>query len=110
MKEELDGITAPPMANGEVLFEAPWQGRLFGMAHALCQAGHYNWDEFRHCLIDAIGDWDRNSEDEDDYRYYDHFLLALETLLVRKQLVGPGELSERFDVFLARPHDHDHSH
>jgi nitrile hydratase accessory protein len=96
------------MANGEVVFEAPWQGRVFGMARALCQAGHYSWDEFRDCLIEAIGDWDR--EGEGDYRYFDHFLLALETLLVRKRLVDAGELSERFGSYLARPADHDHGH
>ncbi|MDH3643321.1 MAG: nitrile hydratase accessory protein [Gammaproteobacteria bacterium] len=103
---ELQGIAAPPMANGEVVFEAPWQGRVFGMARALCEAGHYSWDEFRECLIDAIGDWDR--EAEGDYRYFDHFLLALETLLERKNLLSAGELSERFGAYQARPHDHDH--
>jgi nitrile hydratase accessory protein len=94
------------MANGEVIFEAPWQGRVFGMARALCDAGHYSWDEFRDCLIEAIGDWDRAGEG--DYRYFDHFLLALETLLVRKQIVQAGELSDRLDAYLARPHGHDH--
>jgi len=109
--DELEGIAAPPMANGEVIFEAPWQGRVFGMARALCHAGHYTWDEFRDCLIEAIGAWDRESEfekDASDYRYYEHFLVALETLLVRKHLVDPGELSDRLGIFMARPHNHDH--
>ena len=106
---ELEGIAAPPMANGEVVFEAPWQGRVFGMARALCQAGHYSWDEFRECLIEAIGAWD-GDHDEPEYHYFDHFLLALETLLVRKRLVAAGELGERFRAYLARPSDHDHDH
>lgn len=93
------------MANGEVVFDAPWQGRVFGMARVLCQAGHYSWDEFRDCLIDAVADWDRDGEDE--YRYYDYFLIALETLLVRKRLVDAGALTERLGEYLARPHDHD---
>ncbi len=106
MNDELEGIAAPPMVNGEVVFDAPWQGRAFGMARALCQAGHYEWDEFRDCLIDAIGEWDRDGDG--DYSYFDHFLLALETLLVRKRLVDAGELSKRLRVYLARPNDHDH--
>jgi nitrile hydratase accessory protein len=113
--DELEGIVAPPMANGEVIFEAPWQGRVFGMARALCHAGHYSWDEFRDCLIEAIGAFDRESDreselekDGSDYRYYEHFLVALETLLVRKHLVDPGELSDRFSTYMARPHNHDH--
>ena len=94
------------MANGEVVFDAPWQGRVFGMARVLCQAGHDSWDEFRDCLIDAVADWDRDGKDE--YSYYDHFLIALETLLVRKRLVDAGDLTERLGEYLARPHDHDH--
>ena len=43
MSEELTltEALAPPMANGEVLFEAPWQGRAFGEAlvSALDQEG-----------------------------------------------------------------------
>ena len=34
----LDGRIAPPTANGEVVFEAPWQGRVFGMARLLAEA------------------------------------------------------------------------
>ena len=27
-----------PLENGEVVFEAPWEARVFGLAHALCDA------------------------------------------------------------------------
>ena len=43
----LSPALAPPMANGELLFEAPWQARVFGMARALSEQGLYTWDEFR---------------------------------------------------------------
>ena len=39
------------MANGEVVFDAPWQSRVFGMARALCEQGLFTWDEFREQLI-----------------------------------------------------------
>ncbi len=106
MSTELSGITQPPMANGELIFEAPWQGRVFGMARALSEAGLYSWDEFREYLIRTIADWDR--EGEGDYAYYDHFLAALETLLADRGLVAPGPLETRCAEFRARPHDHDH--
>ena len=57
----LNAEVAPPMANGEVLFEAPWQGRVFGMARSLEEAGLYTWDEFREQLIKHIGQWDRRA-------------------------------------------------
>ncbi len=105
---ELGGELAPPMVNGEVVFEAPWQGRVFGMARALAEAGLYDWDEFRAHLIDEIAQWDRAGAGE--YRYYDHFLRAFEKLLVDKGLVSTDHVAERVEAFLARPHGHDHDH
>ena len=37
----------PPMANGEVIFEEPWQGRVFAMTILLNKAGLYSRDEFQ---------------------------------------------------------------
>jgi nitrile hydratase accessory protein len=105
---ELAEQLAPPMANGEVLFEAPWQGRAFGMARTLAQAGVFSWDEFRVHLIRVIGIWDRNADDANDYEYYQHFLAALEGVLAEKQLLDGEGLSARVAEFQARPHDHDH--
>ena len=62
----LDGTTAPPMANGELIFELPWQGRIFGMARALCNSGLYEWDEFRDHLIAEISTWDAAAEPDQE--------------------------------------------
>lgn len=102
----LEGRLAPPMANGEVIFEAPWQSRVFGMARALADAGVYDWEEFRVLLIEEIGCWDR--EGEGAFAYYDHFLTAFERLLEHKRLLPPGGLHERTDELARRPHGHDH--
>jgi len=104
----LSGALAPPMANGEVLFDAPWQGRAFGMAHSLARAGVYDWDEFRAHLIAVIGGWEREASDDTPYQYYDHFLEALERVLAEKGILDAGVLSERMHVLAARPHGHDH--
>ena len=47
----LEAVLEPPMANGEVTFEEPWQGRVFGMARVLAEQGCYTWDEFRCHLL-----------------------------------------------------------
>lgn len=103
----LDGPAAPPMANGEVIFEEPWQGRVFGMARALCEAGHYDWDEFRDKLIAEIALHDGSGQ---TYRYFDHFHAALQSLLVEKSLLGADDIARRTEEFAARPHGHDHQH
>ena len=108
MSTELSGITQPPMANGELIFEAPWQGRVFGMARALADQGAFTWDDFRAELIAVIGAWDAQSEDASVYYYYDRFLQALEVLLVKRGMLAEGELRAQVDTLEARPHGHDH--
>ena len=103
---ELTGAGAPPMANGEVLFEAPWQSRTFGMARALCDRGLYEWDEFRRRLIAEIETADPNTE----YQYFDHFLAALVRLLDEKGLCVAHDVRGREKVYAQRPHGHDHPH
>ena len=99
----LTGAITPPNANGEVVFDAPWQGRVFGMARALCEQGVYDWDEFRACLIQEIG-----SVGGDDKPYFEHFMNALTRLLEQKSLAAADEVRHKTDEFLARPHGHDH--
>lgn len=99
---------APPMANGELLFEAPWQGRIFGMARVLCEQGHFPWTEFREALVDKIRGWDQTHREQDPYVYYDHFLAALTDLLSKKTLCDLPELLARDEQFRVRSRGHDH--
>ncbi len=105
---ELVGKAAPPMANGEVVFDAPWQGRTFGMARTLCEQGVFDWDEFRQCLIAEIDAWERSHPGSEDHAYYDRFLAALTKLLARKRILQTPELDQRIAEFGSRPHGHDH--
>ena len=98
----------PPMANGEVLFEAPWHGRVFGMAVALHEAGVFAWDEFQSQLIAQIGAWDRQQHGADEYLYYDHFQAALQQLMVSKNLLSADALAHRQAHLAELPHGHDH--
>lgn len=105
---ELEGAIAPPMANGELLFETPWQGRVFGIARVLCKQGFFTWDDFRLALMDKISVWDETHKENDRYVYYDHFLAALSDLLSNKELCTFSELLERDKKLRSRPHGHDH--
>ena len=50
----MEGQAALPRKNGELVFEEPWQGRVFGMAVALHERGLFEWEEFRQTLIAQI--------------------------------------------------------
>lgn len=115
---ELTGAVAPPMVNGELAFEVPWQGRVFGMARGLAEHGVFEWDAFRTRLIEQIASFDRTLDrncaapgmSTPNFHYYDHFLRALESLLVDRSIIEPGQLRARVHAFAERPHGHDHDH
>ena len=96
-----------PRRNGELVFAAPWESRLFGLTMALHQAGAFAWDEFREHLIAAIDEWERRP-DHGAWRYYERWQVALERLLAAKRLVGPDHLAARVAALAARPAGHDH--
>ncbi len=102
----------PPMANGEVLFAEPWQGRVFGMAITLHEAGVFTWPDFQAELIKVIAGWDADHQEvegeTDEYRYYEHFQTALHQVLSNQGVVSVEALAERSDSFARRPHGHDH--
>jgi nitrile hydratase accessory protein len=99
---------APPSLNGELVFEAPWEARVFGMAHRLCDAGLFTWDEFRQALIAEIGRWEQAHPGGAPYAYFERFQAALEALLTTRGLMANAELWGRAKALAARPHGHDH--
>ena len=105
----LTGRLEPPLENGEVVFEAPWQGRVFGMAVRLAEQGTFDWSDFQASLIAVVGEWDReHAGSTDEYPYFELFAEALSRLLIARGLVGELELNRRDELLAARPHGHDH--
>ena len=45
---ELEGPASPPRDNGEIVFAAPWERRVFGLTVAACRSGVFDWETFRH--------------------------------------------------------------
>ena len=107
---DIEGPAAPPRLNGELVFDAPWEGRSFAMAAALVEGGHFNWDEFRDHLIAAIARWESGPVGE--YRYYERWQEALESIVDEFEIVTGPELDELAAAYAARPpvHHHDHDH
>ena len=95
----MDGPSALPRKNGELVFEAPWEGRAFGMAVALSDQRLYGWEEFRSRLISEIADADACAAES---TYYERWLAALEALLTERGLVTAAELDARAGEYLSR--------
>ncbi len=89
---DMAGPAAAPRKNGELVFEAPWQGRAFGMAVALHARELYDWEEFRQRLIGEIARADAGG---DPSGYYERWLAAFETLLIERGVLSEQEIAER---------------
>lgn len=83
----LDGDAALPRKNGELVFNAPWEGHAFGLAVVLNEKGAYAWDDFRASLVDQIASGHPD--------YYESWLRALESVLVARGIVTRHEVRAR---------------
>ncbi|HLH71495.1 MAG TPA: nitrile hydratase accessory protein [Candidatus Dormibacteraeota bacterium] len=93
----MEGAAALPRKNGELVFEAPWQGRAFGLAVSLHQQGSYDWEDFRQRLIAQIQA--SGCEGGPQPGYYEHWLAALERLVLERGLVDQEELEHRVQEY-----------
>jgi nitrile hydratase accessory protein len=81
----MDGESALPRDNGELLFDAPWQARAVALAVALVQEAGLPWDAFRLRLIEAI-------DAGPDRPYYESWAAALESLVLHQGLCSESAL------------------
>ncbi|MDQ1518951.1 MAG: hypothetical protein QOI55_24 [Actinomycetota bacterium] len=84
----MPGATALPRANGEILFDAPWQGRVLGVAIGVVRGLGVDWDAFRERLIVAI-------EAEPNRPYYESWTVALESLVIDFGLATSDDVRAR---------------
>jgi nitrile hydratase accessory protein len=81
----MDGPSALPRDNGELMFAAPWEARAVAVALALVEQLTLPWDAFRQRLIASI--------DEDPSRpYYESWAVALERLVIELDLATAVQL------------------
>lgn len=90
-----DGFGPVEHAPAEPTFHAEWEGRVFAAALTTMAQGSYTMDAFRHAI-----------ERMDPVRYlstsyYEHWLVAVERLLVEEGVVDPPEVTARIEAFEA---------
>jgi nitrile hydratase subunit beta len=90
---DLDGMHGMGPINpepNEPVFHEEWERRMFGVMMATFAGGHFNVDQFRHAIerMDPI-EYLRTS-------YYEHWLHAVETLLVERGVIKPEDLEAKW--------------
>jgi len=74
----------------EPVFHAEWERRAFGVMLSVFAGGNYNVDEFRHA-IERMG-----AEHYLRSSYYEHWLHAVEQLLIEKGVIKASELEAKW--------------
>ena len=87
----MEGRTALPRKNGELVFDEPWHGRVFGMAVALHEQGLYEWEAFRQTLIAQVAAAEARGG---AFAYYEIWLATFEELLATNGVVTREEVEE----------------
>ncbi len=98
---DLAGPLTPPRDNGEIVFGAPWERRVFGLAVVACRSERCDWETFRKRLIRRIAD-------DDTRPYWQSWAAALEDCLEDTAVLTRGELDEQQRELLSRPAGFDH--
>jgi len=71
-----------------MVFHHEWERRAFALSVSLAEQGHFEWSEFQQQLIRSIAESEQGDPQHPSRGYYESWLLSLETVLRRKQLLG----------------------
>jgi nitrile hydratase accessory protein len=88
----------PRDADGPV-FAEPWQAQAFAMAVALHQRGVFTWPEWAAALAAEIARARAAGDPDDGSRYYEHWMAALERLVLAKGVADAEALGRRKDAW-----------
>jgi nitrile hydratase accessory protein len=86
------------------VFAEPWQAQAFAMVAELIDRGTITRSEWAECLGARFKEAEARGEQHTGLSYYDHWLAALEQLVVEKGLAAQEDLVTEKEVI--RENDH----
>jgi hypothetical protein len=98
---DLAGPASPPRDNGDIIFGAPWERRVFGLTVAACRSGALQWEAFRDALIAHIAN-------DDSRGYWHNWTSALQETLEDAAVLTRDEIVLREHELFSRPAGFDH--
>jgi len=79
------------------VFREPWEAQAFALAVRLSEAGHFTWAEWTTVLTQQIGAAQARGDRDLGDTYYEHWLGALESICVARNLVVPELIHGRVE-------------
>ncbi len=106
--ENLAALPQLPRDPGGPVFAEPWQAQAFALAVKLSEQGHFTWKEWAAALAEELRAAANRGEPDDGSRYYEHWLVALERLVITKGLSDSMAMNARkeawADAYRHTPH------
>ncbi|GAC1514930.1 MAG: nitrile hydratase accessory protein [Terriglobales bacterium] len=106
--EKLAARLSPSRDEGGPVFSEPWQAQAFALAVKLSEQGHFTWKEWAAELAEELKAAAISGAPDDGSRYYQHWLAALERLVILKGLSDRASLIARkeawADAYRHTPH------
>ena len=92
----------------EPVFAQAWQARAFALALKLSERGHFTQIEWTMALARQLRNVADRGEPDDGLHYYEHWLAALEALVIEKAMATRTSLDIRKeewrDAYFRTPH------
>ena len=85
-----------PRELDEPVFKEPWQAEVFAIVLSLHGRGIFTWPEWAAMLSQEIRRAQRNGDADLGDTYYNHWLSALECILVAKDIGSESQLAELY--------------
>ncbi|MFD9668550.1 nitrile hydratase accessory protein [Rhodococcus sp. NPDC059968] len=89
----------PRNEDGAPVFTAPWQAQAFAMTLALQEGGLFTWTEWTATLAAEIKGAQAAGDPDNGSTYYQHWLAALERLVIDRDVITPAHLKECRDAW-----------
>ena len=101
---ELADLPLLPRDDSGPVFAEPWQAQAFAVVVELTEAGTITREEWADRLGAVLKQAEAREEYDTGQRYYDHWLTALERIVVEKNLAAWEDLTTAGETI--REHDH----
>ena len=98
-REDLAALPRLPRDDGGPVFAQPWQATAFALAVRLSEQGHFTWTEWATALGEELRAAATRGEPDDGSHYYEHWLTALERLVIVKRLSDAATLQARKEAW-----------
>ena len=117
LSSKLADLPLLPRDNEGPIFAEPWQAQAFAVVVELIESGELGQTEWAERLGRVFKEAEERGEFDTGQRYYDHWLTALEFLVVEKKLTRWEDLAEERETLREGDHHrredqlgHDHEH